>query len=122
MDSNFEVGWVRIPSKNYYPFLFISFLILGSDSNLFFFFLFLNVQPKEKIVKLPELVENPFKERICESFSRDGYGNLNFEEFLDCMSVFSEHAPRDLKIHYAFKIYDYDGDDVSDFCYWKFPF
>lgn len=36
--------------------------------------------PKEKIIKLSELVENPFKERICESFSKDGLGNLNFEE------------------------------------------
>lgn len=69
--------------------------------------------PKERIIKLPELQENPFKERICESFSKDGYGNLNFEEFLDCLSVFSENAPRDLKIYYAFKIYDWDGDDVS---------
>lgn len=34
-------------------------------------------------------------------------------QFLDCLSVFSEHAPRDLKIYYAFKIYDYDSDDVS---------
>ncbi|CRK89683.1 CLUMA_CG003469, isoform A, partial [Clunio marinus] len=66
--------------------------------------------PKERIIKLSELLENPFKERICESFSKDGYGNLNFEEFLDCLSVFSEHAPRDLKIFYAFKIYDYDSD------------
>lgn len=54
-----------------------------------------------------------FAERVCESFSKDGYGNLNFEEFLDCLSVFSEHAPRDLKIYYAFRIYDYDGDEVS---------
>lgn len=28
-----------------------------------------------------------------------------FEEFLEMMSVFSEHAPRDLKVFYAFKIY-----------------
>lgn len=34
-------------------------------------------------------------------------------QFLDCLSVFSESAPRDLKIFYAFKIYDYDSDDVS---------
>ncbi|KAL7028485.1 hypothetical protein ACKWTF_005859 [Chironomus riparius] len=67
--------------------------------------------PKERIVRLAELIENPFAERVCESFSKDGYGNLNFEEFLECLSVFSEHAPRDLKIFYAFKIYDYDGDD-----------
>lgn len=36
--------------------------------------------PMEKITKfLPELLENPFKDRICESFSKDLSGNLNFE-------------------------------------------
>lgn len=38
-----------------------------------------------------------------------------FLQFLDCLSVFSEHAPRDLKIYYAFKIYDFDNDGVSFF-------
>ncbi|KAF2901575.1 hypothetical protein ILUMI_04604 [Ignelater luminosus] len=60
--------------------------------------------------KLPELRENPFKKRICEVFSRDGKGNLSFEDFLDLLSVFSEQAPRDIKVFYAFCIYDFDGD------------
>lgn len=38
-------------------------------------------------------------------FSRDGKGNLTFEDFLDLLSVFSEQAPRDIKVFYAFKIY-----------------
>jgi hypothetical protein len=49
--------------------------------------------------------ENPFKQRICQVFSRDGKGNLTFEDFLDLLSVFSEQAPRDIKVFYAFKIY-----------------
>lgn len=36
---------------------------------------------------------------------------INFEEFLDIMSVFSERAPVHLKAHYAFKMYDFDGDE-----------
>ncbi|KAK6642783.1 hypothetical protein RUM43_004285 [Polyplax serrata] len=64
----------------------------------------------EEILKLPELRENPFRQRICEIFSKDGRGNLSFEDFLDLLSVFSEHAPRDIKVFYAFKIYDFDGD------------
>lgn len=40
-----------------------------------------------------------------EAFSRDGLGNLSFEDFLDALSVFSEQAPRDIKVFYAFKIY-----------------
>lgn len=62
------------------------------------------------IEKMPELRENPFRRKICEAFSRDGEGNLSFEEFLDLLSVFSEQAPRDIKVFYAFKIYDFDRD------------
>lgn len=59
----------------------------------------------QDISVLEELRENPFKQRICEAFSRDGKGNLTFEDFLDLLSVFSEHCPRDIKVFYAFKIY-----------------
>uniref|UniRef100_A0A1A9WMS9 EF-hand domain-containing protein n=1 Tax=Glossina brevipalpis TaxID=37001 RepID=A0A1A9WMS9_9MUSC len=66
--------------------------------------------PRDCIEKMPELKENPFRRRICEAFSRDGQGNLSFEDFLDALSVFSEQAPRDIKVFYAFKIYDFDQD------------
>ncbi|KAL1130215.1 hypothetical protein AAG570_013153 [Ranatra chinensis] len=48
---------------------------------------------------------------MCEAFSRDGKGDLTFEDFLDMLSVFSQQAPRDIKVYYAFKIYDFDNDD-----------
>lgn len=54
------------------------------------------------IERMPELRQNPFRRKICEAFSRDGLG-LCFEEFLDLLSVFSEHATRDLKVYYAFR-------------------
>ncbi|KAL7750515.1 Calcium and integrin-binding member 3 [Sorochytrium milnesiophthora] len=60
--------------------------------------------------KVPELCLNPFRARIAHVFS-DEQGVLHFEDFLDCMSVFSEDATRDVKSFYAFQIYDYDGDD-----------
>lgn len=56
--------------------------------------------------------ENPFRERITSVFCQKNkeIENLQnegicFEEFLEMMSVFSEQAPRDLKVFYAFKIY-----------------
>ena len=49
--------------------------------------------------------ENPFRKRICKTFSADGSGNLTFDEFLEMYSVFSERTPREIKVHYAFKIY-----------------
>ncbi|XP_071438584.1 calcium and integrin-binding family member 2 [Hetaerina americana] len=67
--------------------------------------------PREKMETLQELRENPFRRRICEVFSRDGSGDMTFEDFLDLLSVFSEQAPRDIKVLYAFRIYDFDGDD-----------
>lgn len=60
---------------------------------------------------MTELRENPFCERICRVFSEDGSGDMSFDDFLDMFSVFSEAAPRDIKCAYAFKIYDFDGDN-----------
>lgn len=66
----------------------------------------------QDITVLEELRENPFKQQICEAFSRDGKGNLTFEDFLDLLSVFSEHCPRDIKVFYAFKIYGLFINDI----------
>ncbi|KAK2575169.1 hypothetical protein KPH14_002571 [Odynerus spinipes] len=76
--------------------------------------------PLSHLTRIPELRENPFGERISEVFAKsngersaDGEGEgICFEEFLEMMSVFSEQAPRDLKVFYAFKIYDFDEDGV----------
>lgn len=49
--------------------------------------------------------ENPFRERIVETFSEDGQGNLSFSDFVDMFSALCETSPRELKTIYAFKIY-----------------
>lgn len=71
--------------------------------------------PLSCLTRIPELKENPFRQRISEVFAKCQNSGLStsdvsnegicFEEFLEMMSVFSEHAPRDLKVFYAFKIY-----------------
>ncbi|KAJ6666665.1 hypothetical protein lerEdw1_020389, partial [Lerista edwardsae] len=61
--------------------------------------------PYELISSMPELKDNPFRQRIAEVFSEDGEGNMTLEDFLDMFSVMSEMAPRDLKAYYAFRIY-----------------
>ncbi|KAK2146174.1 hypothetical protein LSH36_626g00007 [Paralvinella palmiformis] len=58
-----------------------------------------------RIEKMPEFKENPFKKRICRVFSEDGTGDMSFDDFLDMFSVFSEGAPRSVKANYAFRIY-----------------
>uniref|UniRef100_A0A8C7DXM6 Calcium and integrin binding family member 3 n=1 Tax=Naja naja TaxID=35670 RepID=A0A8C7DXM6_NAJNA len=67
--------------------------------------------PYELIASMPELKDNPFRQRIAEVFSEDGQGNMTLDDFLDMFSVMSEMAPRDLKAYYAFKIYDFNDDN-----------
>ncbi|XP_060116119.1 calcium and integrin-binding family member 2 isoform X1 [Heteronotia binoei] len=67
--------------------------------------------PMQLIINMPELKENPFKERIVQAFSEDGEGNLSFNDFVDMFSVLSETAPRELKAVYAFKVYDFNTDN-----------
>ncbi|KAJ8033686.1 Calcium and integrin-binding protein 1 [Holothuria leucospilota] len=65
----------------------------------------------ETILQLPELKVNPFNDRICRVFSSEEDGSMNFEDFLDMASVFSDAAPKSVKAEYAFRIYDFDEDD-----------
>ena len=48
---------------------------------------------------------NPFRDRICDVFSSSNDGQMTFEDFLDMMSVFSDNAPKNVKVEYAFRIY-----------------
>ncbi|XP_053573674.1 calcium and integrin-binding protein 1 [Bombina bombina] len=66
--------------------------------------------PKETFLTLPELKANPFKHRICHVFSTSEDGSMSFEDFLDMLSAFSESATLEIKSHYAFRIFDFDGD------------
>ncbi|KAA0190587.1 hypothetical protein HAZT_HAZT001825 [Hyalella azteca] len=78
--------------------------------------------PMDKLLTLPELRANPFADRICQVFSSSKVfvhciwqdGDCTFEDFLDMMSVFSEAAPKTVKTAYAFRIYDFDGDEYLD--------
>ncbi|XP_068814543.1 calcium and integrin-binding protein 1 [Struthio camelus] len=68
--------------------------------------------PKDRILTLPELRANPFQHRICHVFStsEDRDDSMSFEDFLDMLSVFSDSATSEIKSHYAFRIFDFDGD------------
>lgn len=66
---------------------------------------------RDELYALPEIKVNPFKDRIVRVFSSAGDDSMTFEDFLDMMSVFCDHAPLAIKIEYAFRIYDFDEDD-----------
>ncbi|XP_063618240.1 calcium and integrin-binding protein 1-like [Cydia splendana] len=68
--------------------------------------------PMAKILQYPELRVNPFRDRICKVFSSSSDGDCTFEDFLDMMSVFSDNAPKAVKAEHAFRIFDFDGDDM----------
>ncbi|KAG8325037.1 Calcium and integrin-binding protein 1 [Homalodisca vitripennis] len=65
-----------------------------------------------KVLQYPELRVNPFGDRICRVFSSSHDGDCTFEDFLDMMSVFSDAAPKAVKAEHAFRIFDFDGDDM----------
>ena len=62
---------------------------------------------KDKHLKKKKLFlqENPFRKRICKVFSEDDSGNLTFDQFVNLFSVFSDRAPREMKVQFAFKIF-----------------
>ncbi|XP_068131350.1 calcium and integrin-binding protein 1 [Hyperolius riggenbachi] len=66
--------------------------------------------PKPAFLMLPEIKANPFKDRICNVFSTSDDCSMSFEDFLDMLSAFSESATLEVKSHYAFRIFDFDGD------------
>ncbi|XP_014472353.1 PREDICTED: calcium and integrin-binding protein 1-like isoform X2 [Dinoponera quadriceps] len=68
--------------------------------------------PMSKVLQYPELRVNPFGDRICKVFSSSQDGDCTFEDFLDMMSVFSNAAPKAVKAEHAFRIFDFDGDDM----------
>lgn len=68
--------------------------------------------PIETVMKLSELNVNPFKDRLCKIFSSENDNRMSFEDFLDMMSVLSSRACKNIKTEYAFRIYDFDEDDL----------
>ncbi|KAL7293368.1 hypothetical protein TKK_0013136 [Trichogramma kaykai] len=71
-----------------------------------------SIRTLEEMKNIPELKANPFGDRICKVFSSTQDGNCTFEDYLDMMSVFSDAAPKSVKAEHAFRIFDFDGDDM----------
>lgn len=67
----------------------------------------------DKVLQMPVMWLNPFKDRIVKVFSNDTEF-MQFEEFLEMMSVFSDRADPVVKAEYAFRIYDFGHDDLID--------
>lgn len=65
--------------------------------------------------RVDELRCNPFSARIVYLFSEDGSGELNFQRFMNMMSVFSGRTSRQTKAVWAFALWDFDGTSIKEF-------
>eukprot|EP00049_Salpingoeca_infusionum_P014096 m.262675 g.262675 ORF g.262675 m.262675 type:complete len:203 (+) comp15595_c0_seq7:3451-4059(+) len=64
----------------------------------------------KEFMAIPELQQNPLVERVLAIFDDNGDGEIDFEEFIRGISLFSQKGDRTKKLHFAFKIYDVDCD------------
>jgi len=64
------------------------------------------------VCKVPELEVNPFSDRLCKVFSSKKDDMLSFEDYLDMLSVLSPRAPLQTKAMYAFRVFDFDEDEM----------
>lgn len=69
------------------------------------------VLPGKYLYGLPELKVNPLSDRIIKVFSSQET-DITFDDFLEMMSVFSSKAPLKVKTSYAFRIFDFDDDNM----------
>lgn len=65
---------------------------------------------KDEFMSIPGVSANPLAARIMEVFDTDNSGDVDFQEFITGLSIFSGRGSKDDKLHFAFKIYDIDKD------------
>jgi serine/threonine-protein phosphatase 2B regulatory subunit len=53
---------------------------------------------------------NPLVDRVMTIFDADEDDNIDFNEFITALSVFTARGHTKEKLHFAFKVYDIDGD------------
>ena len=65
---------------------------------------------KSEFMSIPGVSSNPLATRIMEVFDTDNSGDVDFQEFITGLSIFSSRGSKDEKLNFAFKIYDIDKD------------
>ncbi|CCF56014.1 hypothetical protein KAFR_0A05790 [Kazachstania africana CBS 2517] len=65
---------------------------------------------KNEFMSIPGVSSNPLAARIMEVFDSDNSGDVDFQEFITGLSIFSGRGSKDEKLNFAFKIYDIDKD------------
>ena len=65
---------------------------------------------KEEFLRLPQIENNPLANRLIDVFDKDNGGTVDFEEFLQGLSIFSVKGRKDQKLKFLFQIYDINND------------
>ena len=65
---------------------------------------------KNEFMSIPGVSSNPLAGRIMEVFDAYNSGDVDFQEFITGLSIFSGRGSKDEKLRFAFKIYDIDKD------------
>ena len=65
-----------------------------------------------EFLAIPELEHNPLVQRVVATFDSDGSGEVDFQEFISALSVFTtaDKETKDSKFLFVYKLYDVDGD------------
>lgn len=69
---------------------------------------------KSEFQKALGLKRNLFVDRMFELFDANGDQNINFQEFVAGLSVFTMRAKQAEKAKFSFKMYDFNGDQKID--------
>ncbi|KAK9711104.1 Calcineurin subunit B [Basidiobolus ranarum] len=65
---------------------------------------------KDEFLAISQISSNPLAARMIAIFDEDGGGDVDFEEFIHGLSVFSSKGNKHEKLKFAFKVYDIDRD------------
>lgn len=65
---------------------------------------------KDEFLAIPGVSSNPLATRLMDVFDEDGGGDIDFQEFISALSVFSGKSSKEDKLKFAFKVYDIDRD------------
>ncbi|KTW27376.1 hypothetical protein T552_02355 [Pneumocystis carinii B80] len=68
---------------------------------------FINVQ---EFLSIPQIAKNPLSKRLFAVVDEDGDGNMDFEELIKSLNIFSGKGHKRDKLLFTFKIYDIDRD------------
>ncbi|PRP81980.1 protein phosphatase 2B [Planoprotostelium fungivorum] len=64
----------------------------------------------EEFLNIPELAQNPLMERVFSIFDSNHNQEIEFNEFIHGLSVFTGRGHKEDKLRFAFNVYDIDGD------------